>query len=243
MTMNLSSEILTEEFKRFNEVSLQKDLIEHYNELVALKLESVHFPPDHSNTDSPERPIRNCTVVSQTLLHRVILLFEGAVSALSDKNIYSLALCIRGHYETTAVLGRLYRRLSSYLNGHISVHDFEKDIYVQTIGCKHPSLSKAPDPKNIMTQLKEADKIFDKEFLGQKKEILRDNYEYLCEFAHPNFHSNTVAYNMDKSKNSIIFRYDGVLMNREFIIGYLDISTVAFIWFFDKFKNNVKKIK
>ncbi len=137
MAMNLSNEILTEEFKRFNEVSLQKDLIEHYNELVALKLESVHFPPDHSNTDSPERPIRNCTVVSQTLLHRAILLFEGAVSALSDKNIYSLALCIRGHYETTAVLGRLYRRLSSYLNGHISVHDFENDIYVQAVGCGH----------------------------------------------------------------------------------------------------------
>lgn len=243
MTMNLSNEILTEEFKRFNEVSLQKDLIEHYNELVALKLESVHFPPDHSNTNSPERPIRNCTVVSHTLLHRAILLFEGSVSALSDKNVYSLALCIRAHYETTAVLGRLYRRLSSYLNGHISVYDFENDIYVQTVGCRHQSLHKAPNPENIMNQLDDADKILDKEFFGQKKEMLRDNYEYLCEFAHPNFHSNSIAYNIDKSKNSIIFRYDGILMKRDFIIGYLDISTVVFIWFFNKFKSNVKKIK
>ncbi len=104
-------------------------------------------------------------------------------------------------------------------------------------------MHKAPDPKNIMNQLDDADKILDKEFFNQKKEMLRDNYEYLCEFAHPNFHSNSIAYNIDKSKNSIIFRYDGILMKRDFIIDYLDISTVVFIWFFNKFKSNVKKIK
>jgi len=242
MAVNLSSEILTEEFRRFNELSLQEDLIQSYDELVALKVESLRYPYN-KNMYALERLRRNCTVVSQALLHRAILLFEGAISALSDKNVYSLALCMRAHYETTAVLGRLYRRLSSYLNKHISVHDFANDIYVQMVGCRHQSLHKAPDPENVMNQLDDADKILDKELLGQKKGILRDNYEFLCEFAHPNFHSNSVAFAIDKPKESIIFRYDRVLTKKEFLIGYIATSTDVFIWFFDKFKGNVERIK
>ena len=55
-------------------------------------------------------------VYRQVLLHRSILLFEGSLDAAADENVYSMALSIRGYFETTAALGYVHYRLAAGLS-------------------------------------------------------------------------------------------------------------------------------
>jgi hypothetical protein len=55
----------------------------------------------------------NCEVLQQVLLHRAERLLAGSGTMLLENNIYGLALIVRGHYETTALLGYVWHRLDS----------------------------------------------------------------------------------------------------------------------------------
>jgi hypothetical protein len=177
-------------------------------------------------------------VVRQMLHHRAKNLYEGSLHALMQNNIYLVALAVRGHFETTAAIGYLCSRLHSFSEGNIKAEIIDDDICNQFRASKEKDFWFAPDPKNILNQFDFADKTVSKLFLsGDKKKfkLLRDSYEFLCEFCHPNFHSNKLSYDLDENNGVFIFRYKGDRVEKaEFsIIGYILISASLFLDLFD----------
>lgn len=173
----------------------------------------------------------------QVLLHRAILLFEGSLNALAENNPYSMTISIRGHFETTASLGYLHHRLSSLRNGTIEAEVVDKDMCAQLIGSRDKALDKAPEAKQVQSMLECADRTVSKNVFGgtaRQYDILSNNYGYLCEFAHPNFHSNSIAIELDKSVPAFKFRHGKPMRDREFeLISYLLQSATIFLELFD----------
>jgi hypothetical protein len=221
-------------------------LLSTYGDLLARRLPHVDYPED-GREDNVSQLKFNCLVCQQSLLHRAVRLFEGALYVLQDKNIYALALCVRAHFETTAAMGYLHRRLTSFIKGHITFSVFYGDVATALLGCRHKSVTYKRDPKSVMSQLDEADKFVDRELLARHGDrcrgFLRDDYEFLSEFCHPNFHSNLISYEVDRSTGRFAFRYDNEPRNEETsLIGYLDISNPLFVWLFDEFGNLIPQV-
>jgi hypothetical protein len=179
----------------------------------------------------------NVLAYRQMLLHRSIMLFEAALQSAERENVYSLTLNIRGHFEATAAAGFVTKRLIAVRSNNISLVDFGKSMATLILGSKSvkPEFG-APSPKQVMSMLDETDKIVDTMFLRQPKGamILRNSYEFLCEFAHPNFHSNSCSFDLDKSADLLRFRH-GVRMrpNEDGLIEYLLLSSPIFLLLFD----------
>jgi hypothetical protein len=104
----------------------------------------------------------------------------------------------------------------------------DEDIMTQILGTRDTKISQAMPPKQILSMLEYADVSVSKKILGgQTKEhtILRESYDFLCEFAHPNFHSNKLAFDLDRSRNRFVFRYEERMHAEAFsTIGYLLLS-------------------
>jgi hypothetical protein len=114
-----------------------------------------------------------------------------------ENNIYGLALVVRGHYEATAVLGYFCNRLESLKVGNITFEDFAWNIAYEVLGARHEQFAKAPNPPNILTCIEKADKYLDTHCFQQKKGMLLDCYNWLSDFAHPNFLSNASSFTLD----------------------------------------------
>jgi hypothetical protein len=185
----------------------------------------------------PERVKANVFVYRQVLLHRAIFLFEGALRAAVDENLYSMVLNIRGHFETTASMGYLCRRLQSLKNGDIPTETVDRNLCAQLLGTHQGRFQAAHKPINILSAFEHADIAFNISVLGgtpRQNDMLKNCYEYLCEFCHPNFHSNSVALDLDKSVPEFRFRHGQPMREDEFnLIGYLLISAPAFVHLYD----------
>jgi len=186
----------------------------------------------------PNRIRSNGLVYRQVLLHRSVYLFEGSVKAAVDENVYSMTLNVRGHFETTASLGYFHQRLQSMKRGSISSETLDRDLCVQLLGVRHASIPQAPDPKNILSLLEYADKSVSSSVIGgtaKQYNVLKDSYEFLCEFCHPNFHSNSVALDLDTPVSEFKFRHGKPMRDDEFeLIGYLILSAPIFVALYDQ---------
>jgi hypothetical protein len=243
-------EYFTEALKTLLNASGHTDLydalLSTYRDLLARRLSHVDYPEDGRENDISQLKF-NCLISQQALLHRAVRLFEGALHVLQDNNIYALALCVRAHFETTGAMGYLYKRLTSFIKGNITFRDFYGDVATQLLGCRHKSVTYKRDPKNVMSQLDEADKLVDRELLirygDHHRGLLRDDYEFLSEFCHPNFHSNLISYEVDGGRGRFAFMYDKEPRNEESsLIGYLDISNPLFVWLFDEFGKLIPQV-
>lgn len=244
--MTYFTETTKARLEEIGEADLSEALLSTYEDLQGRRLPHVDYPED-GRTNTIARLKFNCKACQQVLLHRALRLFDGALSAFADTNVYALALCVRAHFETVATLGYLHKRLMSCVQGTIPVSAFDEDIFTQMVGCRHKSLAKTPNPKSIMKQLDYADEVVDRDLLAKHgaspRGILRDDYEFLSEFCHPNFHSNTLAFEVDNKKHRFVFRYDTEFRRAEcYLVGYLDISNPVFVWFFDEFGKMIPMI-
>jgi hypothetical protein len=228
---------LEQAFQKHNQADEVRQITEVYEELTS-RTEKYHNPFPGEDYGEPGRIRANGLVFRQVLLHRSIQLFEGSVRAAVDENVYSMTLSIRGHFETTASLGYFHQRLLSLKKGNISAETIDRDLTVQLLGVHHGSVPQAPDPINILSLFEHADKSVNTSVIGastKQYDILKDSYEYLCEFAHPNFHSNSVAIDLDKSIPEFRFRHGQPIRDYEFkLIGYLLLSTPTFVALFDQ---------
>jgi hypothetical protein len=197
------------------------------------------------------RRIRDFSLVlRQILLHRAVKLFEASFHGLINDNGYSMCLCIRGHYETTAALGYLHNRLFSLQQGDLSAKDVDRDINTQILGTRDevmlnkfkPRISEA---KQVMSLLEYADRSVSRHVLkGKANEhrMLMDNCRFLCEFCHPNFHSGQQAYTLNKEDRCFMFRHDEVIHERDAeLIGYLLISNSLFCDLYDRIMDLLPK--
>ena len=72
--------------------------------------------------------------------------------------------------------------------------------------------------------------------------MLRDGYDWLSEFAHPNFCSNCAAFTIDKLNRQFVLQHDGEIQDRDFdFIARLVISAGLFIWLFDDLTHRLTK--
>ncbi|WP_394245639.1 hypothetical protein [Vibrio astriarenae] len=182
--------------------------------------------------------------LNQVYLHRALNLFEGTFHSLIRVNAYQMLLSIRALYETTAAIGYLYSRVSSFERGTIDIAALDDDIMNLLLGSRDPNILKLENnpqllAKNVMTMLQHADKILSSDIMGGTKsehKILKDSYEWLCEFCHPNYHSATLAYSLDKDSDSFIFNFGLTQLPKrdEKLVEYLLIPAFAFVDIFDR---------
>ncbi len=179
----------------------------------------------------------NTLVYTQALLFRSSLLIEGVLTAIDRGNPFSLALSVRAHLETTAALGYLHRRLSSMQNGNLKPEKVDEDIANLLLGGRHECTPNAPRAINVLSMLEQAEKSVNMSILGESaksRDILTDAYEYLCEYCHPNFISNSLALSIDKKKRVFEFRHEIPFQCSELeLAGYVLISGSIFISLFD----------
>ena len=220
-------------FNRWKQDDLLNRLEASHQQLLDRRKEAVEI----ASQDEPrKRTASNCLVLQQLLLHRAERLITGAGTMLRENNISGLALLVRGHYETTAVLGYVCNRLESLKVGNISFQDFALNIAVEVLGARNPQFTKAPKPPNILTCIDIADKYLDAHCFKGKLSMIRDGYDWLSEFAHPNFLSHSSAFTIDKANRRFVFRHEDDIQERDFdLMGYLDISAFVFIRLFDDY--------
>lgn len=187
----------------------------------------------------PEHIKGNVFTYRQVLLHRSIHLFEGALHAAVNENPYSMILNIRGHFETTAAIGYFHKQLQSLKDEKITAEMVDKSLCDLMIGSRHKSsLPSASSAKSVLTLLEHADDAAgtaDVDENGKSKGVLMESYEYLCEFCHPNFFSNSMALEVNKSVPEFRILHDQPMQDREFaIIGYLSLSGDIFLDLYDQ---------
>ena len=224
------SPAVRELFNCWKQGDLLNELEDCHRKLVDRRKEAVAI----ANLDEPRKHTgSNCQVLQQALLHRAERLLAGAGSMLLENNIYGLALIVRGHYEATAVLGYVCDRLKSLKAGNISFADFALNIAYEVLGARHEQFAKAPNPPNILTCIEKADRYLDTRF-KKKCGMLRDCYNWLSDFAHPNFLSNCSAFTVDKLNCRFVFRHEGDIQESDFeLMVYLEMSAGLFIHLFD----------
>lgn len=196
-----------------------------------------------SDCGAPDRIHKLSLALRQCLLHRALKLFEAALLAVETENAYSLALSVRGHYETTAALGYLHNRLHSYRNNTITEETMDKDIGVLLLGSRDEEiLALAEDEdfeaRQILNLLEYADKSVSKHIMGgsnNQHKMLTDIYKWLCEFCHPNFHSMKAAMFIDHERKMFIFKHSlSLASEEESIFDNLYVSNPVFIELYDK---------
>lgn len=223
-----------------------------YNDLINRTVESLVAEP-RSDWGNLQGIKEHALVLRQVLLHRAIKLFSGSLITLLDDNAYSMALSIRGHFETTAALGYLHNRLNSLTEGNLEARIVDHDISVLLLGTRDKKILRLEEAeqndmeaRHVLDMLKYADRSVSRHILQGiegKHIILTDCYEHLCEFSHPNFHSNTAAFELRKEEKKFYFKYNMRLGDGHFkLIDYLLVSNPIFIELFDRIEGLLPQI-
>jgi hypothetical protein len=156
-------------FDHWKRGDLLNSLEASYRQLLDRRKNVVEVAEQH---EPGKHTASNCLVLQQALLHRAERLIAACGSMLLENNVYALALIVRGHYETTGILGYLCNRLNSLKEGKIKFEEFAYNAARAVLGAKHSQFTKAPNPPNILTCIKKADSYLDTHYLKEKKGML-----------------------------------------------------------------------
>jgi hypothetical protein len=230
-------------FVDWKQEKLWSELDEAIVELGNRRVDYIEYG-DPTKLTPKKRAALNAELLRQALLHRAECLLQATGTMLQAKNLYGLALVVRGHVEATAVLGYFCKRIESLSKGNIDFDKFEMDIANGVLGAKDDLFSAAAAPVNILTCIEQGDKYLNAElFGGEKKSMLQEVYGWLSEFAHPNFCSNKSAFSLDKEAGRIVFRHDADLQESDFqLVGYLSVSAMFFPLLYDRFADACKAV-
>lgn len=222
-------------FKNWQEEDLLAKLEEFYQMLLDVRKDAIEYGGVPEDIDPRKHVTLNLEVLQQVQLHRAERLFAAADPLLLDRNIYALALVVRGFYETTGIVGYFCNRLESLAQGNIEFENFAWNVADAIMGARHDQFSSARPPLHILTCIEKADKYLDKHLFKEKHGILMDGYNWLSEYAHPNFLSNVSAFTFEKEYHRFVFRHDDELNKSELdLMGYLSICSGLFVSLFDE---------
>jgi hypothetical protein len=154
-------------FETWNKVELCNELEGYHAQLLERRVDAIAYG-DPEKLSAKIRARLNCQVLRQALLHRAERLMASSGTMLLDKNVYGLALVVRGHVEGTAVLGFFCNRINSLVQNHIPFEKFEFDVADAIMGAKHDLFAKANAPANILSFIEKADRVLDKELFKKK---------------------------------------------------------------------------
>ena len=240
--MGCFSDEIKQVFKDWKQDKLLQDLEADHAQLLARRVDTIAYG-DPNLLSPKKRAILNSQVLRQALLHRAEHLLVGSGTMLLAKNVYGLALVARGHLEGTAVLAFFCNRINALSKGNIQFEKFDKEVADAVMGAKHEVFAKANSPNNIMNCIEKGDKFLDDHAFSAKKGFLTDCYGWLSEFAHPNFCSNNIAFDVDKKAGSFVFHHNGDLKETDFqLAGYLQMSAALFPTLFDTFGERTEQV-
>jgi len=131
--------------------------------------------------------ISNAKTIEQSVTHRCIYLIDAAITQIEDQNSYALALILRGHMESVALMGYFCHQLNALINGSVSMSSVREKLFSAMMGSSHGDIPNAPCPINVLKCIDRSDLVLAR--LAKKKgsAILRDEYEWISNFCHPNF--------------------------------------------------------
>lgn len=180
----------------------------------------------------------NTVLQMQLLLRRSKSLFNAIDNSIRSFNFIQLALCVRAHYEIVGSIGYLFCNLKKYINGEMDVKEIDELLGRMNLGNKQKEKKHPFEPINVLTMIDSADKMLN-EYFDNKECILRDSYNWLSEFCHPNCLG--LIYSIEElGKRKVVFR-DNSFTREEFnIAGYANISFPLFFLFYDNVDSLIK---
>lgn len=186
-------------------------------------------------TDSRELLASNALCLLCKVLNYSINLNSGILELYKVNNIFPTIMLIRTNYEAAGVLGNLHEKMSKYYNEHLSLEDYNALLRRYLLGSKTLNIPECevPTPINVLNGIDSIDKWMSQNE-NSTEDIIRDCYNYLSEFCHPNFHGLSIgtAFNegfiQPKSYEEI-----SILHSNDFF-KYLQISNIIMLDFSDK---------
>ena len=235
------SDQATQTLKEAGEEDILESLKKTHADLVNQRVDYIEYGDPDSLT-AKQRAKLNCRLLKLALMHRAECLMIATGQMFDSRNLYGLALIVRGHIEALAVLGYFARRLDSLCKKNIEFERFEEDIAVGLLGAKDAIFDGTKAPVNILTCLEHTDKHLDAEIHGKKMEMFHELYTWLSEFAHPNFCSNKTAFTLDKQTGRMLLRKEEETRDDHFqMLNCLCMSANMFSWLLTDFSTRLEK--
>jgi hypothetical protein len=235
------SDQATQTLKQAGKEDISKDLEKAHADLVNQRVDYIEYG-DPDRLSAKQRAKLNCQLLKQALMHRAERLMMATGQMFDSRNLYGLALIIRGHIEAVVLLGYFARRLDSLHKENIDFERFEEDIANGLLGAKDDIFDKAKAPVNVLTCLEHTDKHLDAEIFGKKTQMFHEFYTWLSEFAHPNFCSNKTAFTLDKETGRMLLRKEEETLNDHFeMLNCLCMSADMFSWLLADFSTRLEK--
>jgi hypothetical protein len=235
------SDEATQTLKQAGKEDISESLKKTHADLVNQRVDYVEYGDPDSLT-AKQRAKLNCQLLKLALVHRAECLMIATGQMFDSKNLYGLALIVRGHIEAVALLGYFARRLNSLCKKNIDFERFEEDIANGLLGSKDAIFDKAKAPVNILTCLEHTDRHLDTELFGKKMGMLEELYTWLSEFAHPNFCSNKTAFTLDKETGRMLLRKEEETRDDHFqMLNCLCMSADMFSWLLTVFSARLEE--
>ncbi len=210
-------------------------MLEHYLEASDRCEAVVTFRPKGSHC-SKSIILQNCSMMRQNALRRVVSLTRGGFHMIESENVLGLALITRAHMESTCQIGYYCAVVRSFLDGNTAYKSLYEKLLKATIGASHEMFSSAPNPINVLYYVEKSEKYFPRLNEQKEKLDLRDKYDFLSEFCHPNFCSSIVGHNFDPSEGKIVYdEVDKIDKKNSVILDYLSVMTALLIVFDNEF--------
>lgn len=164
-----------------------REVRERLDQLRALAPIRINFR-DRSRTHKLPWKVES---VQAALLMRTLEISEVSFNHLVDEKIVPGFILVRSAFETVAVHYWLYRKVSKSIADD-DVKELNEGVLKAAIGTKDPKLKErfdwTVDAINVLTAFGALEKDFEK---------LREHYDHLSDFAHPNHLGVVAAYSAD----------------------------------------------
>lgn len=194
---------------------------------------------------TPPGPVfgRNAMLILHRVISRSLALALSVRRAIDSKDVIGMCLGIRAHLETTAFLAIVRKKFTKYYEGKISEKDLSDFMKRASLGSK--TQIKGADgffeAVNVLTAIDTADELLKE--LGAEDKFVREEYEYLSEFCHPNFMGLTFGTRLlEKPKGTEFISFeDAFLYDARGFAAVMNISLNLFFEHFDKAFRLVEK--
>ncbi len=216
-----------------------KDSAPYFLDYLDFYEQEPRIPPSHPRTAASRK--EHAMLILEALRYICLLrshsLYTGALSALGDDNPFAMVILIRAHVETTAVLGSACRKAILCNTGKMDETEADEKLFNLLFGTRDEALKigGAPQMVNILTLIGDADKAFNMILPSEDQRSdfshLRDTYDHLSEYAHPNFHSNFMVVNHDTDGSLRFEERASVRESEAELLNSLGSSAHAFIQF------------
>lgn len=187
-----------------------------YDQLAADQKDVVYFGNPKSISERT-RARGNLEILRQGLLHRTLCLAKAVNTLVPEGNVHAIALSIRGQLEATAQLGYFCHRLTALAKRRVTFDDFHYGLAQTLLAASSGSLTHAFEPTNVLTYFDKADRHFERELGGKEAGaagLLRESYDWMSDYCHPNFLSSASSFILDKERHEIRFQHNKPLLAR-----------------------------